>query len=119
MLRAIASIAVILTLISTGALAQGVPQGPVVQNPGSRPPSTGSTGGAGGAGITGGGAGIPSDVSAIHGRPGGVERMQDPYNTVGAAAIFGKPAATEVVHDPSRARTATQNNPYPYGVLPR
>ena len=103
MFRAVASFAVILMLVSTSALAQGVPGGPVAQTPGSRP-------GAAGAGSSG-------DVSAIHGRPGGVDRVQDPYGATGTASIFGRPAGAEIVQDPSRART--QNNPYPYGVMPR
>jgi len=108
MLSAVAPIVVILMLVSTSALAQTPSSaGPVVQSPGSRPV------------VTGGAPGISGDVSAIHGRPGGVDRIQDPYGTTGAAATFGRPAATEIVQDPSRARAATQTNPYRYGVMPR
>jgi hypothetical protein len=95
-----------LMLIVSGAFAQSPPSRASV--PGSSSTATGSASSI-----------AQTDVDTRHGSAGGVERIQDPYNTSGAASLFGTSAGMANVQNPSGAGVAPQNNPYPYGVKPR
>ncbi len=90
-----------LSLIGSSAFAQGLPStGPSVS--GQNPATTSARGR------------FSKDLTSAYGASSGAYTPQDPYGTAAAASHFGTPSGMANPQDPSG-----QNNPYPYGVMPR